>query len=505
MSSTGTFFGLDLASRAMKVARAAFETNQHNIANANTPGYSRQETRIKANVPYTYPDRTRPMGPGQVGTGIQLLEIARTQDVLLWKRELEENQNVGSWTSRKDLLKMSQTYFDDTTDSGMKSLIDMFWTDWQEVAKFPESISARQKLLEDGQELARKFRDTYDNLTDLRTQADLMVKDKVAKINDLASQIASLNREISMSNGAGDNPNDLLDQRDQLISDLSKEINISVAMQPSGSVYIYAGGMALVEDDRFFKLATTPDGANENLSQVVWQDTNAALNLNNGGLFGIMQARDVTIKNYRNNLDALAYTIVNRVNELHTNNITTLSGRATYDLNGDPGGAFFNTAGTSARTIALAVTDPSKVAASYTSVTAVNVQPPFPGPGDGSNALAIAQLITTKITTAGPPFPSPTTPWSNQTIAEYYTNALPSKIGTDINVAERSYESHKLLSDQILNQQQQVSGVNMDEEFLKITKFQRQFEAAARLVNSYDDLLNRVVNNLGRVAAIKGD
>lgn len=479
-----TFFGLDIAHRALQAARSAFETSQHNIGNANTPGYSRQTNKLNTFYPYTEPATTHPKAPGQLGSGVHTVEIQRAMDMLLWKREFEQNQNMGSWESRKELLSLAEGYFDDSTDTGMKSLLSTFWNDWQEVAKFPESTGARQKLLEDADELAKKFQAAYTNLTDLRRQADSMVSDKVGKINDLAAQIASLNNAISKATGIGDNPNDLLDKRDQLVMELAKEVNVTIASQPSGSVYLYIGGMTLVEDDKYNTLKTVlkadinpldPDPDRAILSDVRWDDgtpLGQPVTVNNGDLYGVLTARDTAVKGYRDNLDTLAQSVMNEVNTRQT---------AGYDLNGDLGLNFFN--GANAKFMTAAITDPLLVAAATT-----RQAPGVPNPGDGSNALSIAQLVSAKLMSG-----------SSETMDEYYSAKLAGQVGIDINVADRSYTSQSLLLEQIQSQQQQVSGVNMDEEFLTITKFQRQYEAASRLISNYDDMINRVINNMGRV------
>ncbi|MBM3464005.1 MAG: flagellar hook-associated protein FlgK [Armatimonadetes bacterium] len=478
----GTFAGLETAVSALRASQAAFETAQHNISNANTVGYLRQSVLQRANYPYTKAGNTHPQLIGQFGTGVTVVEINRNRQGWLDDRARVQASQLGYAEEAKGLLTQAEMLFDDpgsvsdTTafnpgDFSLRKLMSNYWNSWQEVGNMPESSAYRQALIQRAGEMADKIRGTYGGLEDIRVQADTLVNAKVGEINMLVTQIADLNCQIKRALGVGDAPDDLLDQRDQAVTELSKIINVNQEKFPDGTATIYLEGIVMVQEDRVVNtLQATPDPLNSLHLQVSFSNNPTPVKLRSGELYGVIRTRDVDIPGFQNSLNQLAGEIINQTNALHT---------TSFRADGTPGGNFFNPAGpNAAQSITVAVTSPDEIAAASS---------PTAGPGDGRRAFDQAALQYANLGAL-----------NNQTPTDFYA-ALVGNVGNAVQKTERDERRFTAALQHVESQQQELAGVNLDEEFLNITKFQRAYEAASRAVSNYDDLLNQVINRMGRV------
>ncbi|MDR7434388.1 MAG: flagellar hook-associated protein FlgK [Armatimonadota bacterium] len=464
---TSAFFGLDIIRRALAAQKLALDVTAHNIANANTPGFSRQEAVQATTPPYTIPALNRPAAPGQLGTGVQIAQIRRLRDQFIDAQIRQEGQSAAKWKAIRDALSQVEVIFNEPSDQGLSMVFSRFWNAWQEVARAPETIAVRASLREQAVTLAGAIRHTYEQLKQLRDQVDYSVSIKVDQINTLARQIFDLNRQISNIEAMGDQANDLRDQRDLLMEELTKIADVTLSETSTGKLLVFLQGRPLVGEVKVAELAAVPDPMNGNLRAVQWADTGQPVAFNNGEIAALLEIRDMTIPAYQRELDAIAQALMTNVNAQH---------RAGFDLNGASGGDFFVGAGASDIDVDASIKgDLTRIAASASGA-----------PGDGRNALSIAQLQFAKVLNGG-----------TATIDDVYRGLI-SQLGVSAQEAKRLQENQDLLVEQLTLRREAISGVNIDEEVTNMIRYQHAFEAASRLARAYDEILDTLINELGR-------
>jgi flagellar hook-associated protein 1 FlgK len=377
------FFGLDIGASALRAAQQMLDTAAHNVANASTPGYSRQRVILAAAPPYTYPAFNRSGLPGQIGAGVNVIGINRIRDNFL---DLQVQSQLGmqsEWDARQQELAKVEAILPEPSDSGLGNTIAQFWNAWQDVASDPSSTAARSALVEQAQTLATEMNRDSTQLNLMAKGIDAQVDDKVQSINDLAKQIADLNGQIQRVLVTGDSPNDLLDQREQLLEQLSQIVPVNTITRADGTMSVLIGGTDLVSNV-FSRNVSTQTDANGH-AQPVWDD-GSSLSLPSGSLKALLQVRDTDLAGYQGQLNALAQGIADATNALQTRGVdaTGAGGQALFTYNAA------NVAGTLGINTAIAA-DPRLIAAASSPSS----------PGDGSVAALIANLRNAKTYVSG--------------------------------------------------------------------------------------------------------
>ncbi|MFS8534695.1 MAG: flagellar hook-associated protein FlgK, partial [Limnochordales bacterium] len=231
-----TFFGLDIARRALQAQMRALDVVGHNIANANTPGYSRQVAIFATTPPYPAPMLNSMIQAGQVGTGVQIEAIRRLRDQFVEMQLRNETESLGRWNARYEALKQVELFLAEPSDYGLRDALDQFWQSLQDLHQQPESDAARAVVRERALLLAASFQHVHKQLTDLRLDLNRLVELEVQKINTLSERLANINAQIHRVHLSGHEPNDLLDQRDQLILELAEIVDISVLERDNRTV-----------------------------------------------------------------------------------------------------------------------------------------------------------------------------------------------------------------------------------------------------------------------------
>jgi len=299
-------------------------------------------------------------------------------------------------------------------------------------------------------------------LKDLQANLDFEVKAKVQRINQLAQEVATLNEEIVTVTAKNNQPNDLLDRRDNLINELARYSNVWVNYAQNGNVFVSISGHSLVDGFHSHALKTVSNPLNNGYSDVVWENTGATIRVTTGELFGLLDARDRVINEYMQGLDDFASDFIAAVNLQH---------QAGFDAYGNPGQALFTGSGA----LDMAV-NPGLIA--DTGLVAASAAPG--GVGDSDNARAILALRDLDIVQG-------TTP------SDFYASLI-GELGIAAAEANSMLDSRSLLRDQIVNRRESISGVSLDEEMLNLIRFQRGYEAAARLIATVDEMLDHLIN-----------
>lgn len=485
---TSSFMGLELAKRALFAQRAALNTTGNNISNANTDGYTRQRAEMQTTTEIPYPGMNSEAGPAQLGTGVEVNKIARLREDFLDVQFRHQNQDLGYYGARADIFSRVEGLLNEPSDSGIASAMDQFWQGWESLSVSPDSSAARAVVAQRGVALAESFQYTFDQLDQMSSDLSNVIQVDVKKINSLTEQIRAVNDQISRLVPHDYEPNALYDQRDMLLDQLSKLVNIDVKTSTSGNgmVDVFISNQnppqALVQGTSA-NIVTFPSSVDPSKIAVGNGQTpnpSNAITLKSGELLGQIEAVTQIIPNLRDKLKSMVNEFVSQVNQIH-------SASTAYNLDdiNDPAATqgsglnFFIDADPSAETKWVVNSDITSNLNKIAAATTKNA-------GNGSNALAIADLKKSIITISG----------SSATVDDYYQNII-GQLGVDSQQAQRMQNNTQLLVDQVDNQRQSISGVSLDEEMTNMVRFQQAYNAAARIVTIMDEMLDKLINGMG--------
>ncbi len=334
-----TFGQLETGKRGLVAHQTALSTVAHNISNSSTEGYSRQRVRMNPTDPLYAPDLTRPERAGQIGTGVAVTRIERVRDFFIDNKILQSQEKASYWQVRSKYLNQIDKLYQENDGNSIRKVTDQFWESWQNLSVDPGNLDARQQIAYRGQNLMDHINLRFDRLNRLRKQVNEEIGIQVKEINDLANNIGALNTKILRSKAVGDQPNDLLDQRDILVQKLSEYINISTDMRDADEFQVYIGGFRLIQggDVQNFELQANLE--NGGYFQVVWPKSSGntqaeyePVQLGGGSLKALLDMRDNDLVQEISQLDELTMTYVAQVNEIHSSGV---------GLNGKTGVAFF--------------------------------------------------------------------------------------------------------------------------------------------------------------------
>jgi flagellar hook-associated protein 1 FlgK len=380
---TSPFFGLDIASRALRTQQTLVSIANQNIANANTPGFSRQVAVVKETLPYPIPVFRQSGQAGQLGTGVDVTEVNRARDTFLDYQYRGQISSKGSWDAQNTALDQIQAVVNEPSSSGLSTLVTKYFQSWQEVANSPSDVSVRANLLEQGRTLASSIQGTVQQYMQQKRDADQQVALTVKDVNNYAQQVANLNVQISQVETGGLHANDLRDQRDLLIDKLATITKVTTVESAEGSLNVYIGGHQLVDRNTAHKMDV--DTTSGPVGTVIWADGtgSGAVAINGGKLAGLETARDTLIQGRIDSLNALASRVIQSVNSVHA---------AGVGIDGTGGLNFFT--GTDATNIAVDPTlTANHVAAARQTATGSGTY--THASGDSTNAVALAQLQNT--------------------------------------------------------------------------------------------------------------
>lgn len=457
-----SLFGtMSVALQSLMTQQSAMEVVANNVANANTPGYSREVPVMEERPPIL-------VGNTLVGTGVTMSSVESVRDDILDLRIQQETSGQSSLNSYVESMNQVQALFNETQGTGLQTDLSNFFNSFQSLATDPTSSSLRQAAITSGQDLAGAFNQTSQNMASIQQGLDQSVVQTVQQVNQITSQVANLNQQIQAVSNSGNNPGPLEDQRDEDLTNLSGLIDTAVIYSNDGTVSVTTtNGTALVSGNQSEALSTQLDSAT-GMHEVLSQGTDITSSIAGGQLQGLINARDHSIPAAQSSLDNLAAGLITAVNQQQSKG---------FDVNGAPGMDFFtpftpsspdSNAGAAA-TMSVALTDPGQTAASQDGTS-----------GDNSNATALANLQNEPIV-------------AGQTAGDYYSNLI-DQVGNDVSNATSEQEAVGLVLQQLTNQQSSISGVSLDEEATNLVMYQRAYEAAARVISVVDELTSTTIN-----------
>lgn len=342
---------LSIGQTALAAAQVGISTTGHNIANAATPGYNRQVVIQGAAQPQNF-------GVGFLGQGTEVASIKRIYSEHLVVQERSAQATKTGLDSYYAQIKQIDNLLADPA-AGLSPAIQDFFGGVQEMSSDPSSIPARQAALSSAESLASRFQDLAGRLKEINQGVNSQITSSVKIINTYAEQLATLNDTIGrLQRGSGQPANDLLDQRDQLILDLNKEIKATVVKQDNGDYNVFIGnGQPLVVGVKTSQLTTMASPTNPQQIEVAYQTSSGpvmvgASSLAGGKLGGLVEFRSQTLEPAQTSLDSLATGLATSFNAQH---------QLGQDINGNLGGSFFSATGAS--DFSVAITDARLIAA----------------------------------------------------------------------------------------------------------------------------------------------
>jgi flagellar hook-associated protein 1 FlgK len=327
---TGIYGVLNLAGNALLTQQKAINVTGNNIANVNTPGYSRQKLVMETETPMQ-------SSIGMMGNGVEAVSVERVYDRFLGVQINNENETLGRWEAQKNGLELAEIIFDESGDFGLSHSLSQFWGAWQDLTNDPSGYNERVVLQIESEAMTGTFNRIYSDLQKAQQGFDTSIEGAVAEINQLSQQIAELNQKVMEVEASGYPANDYRDQRDMALKELSGLININTFEDATGRVAVSTGaGQSLVEGNISRDLTTQINDFG--FKDITWVGpdgtaVNITTSISNGNLKGWLEARDVDIRGYLRQLDILAEGLMERVNNLHQNG---------FGLDGSTGNDFFN-------------------------------------------------------------------------------------------------------------------------------------------------------------------
>ncbi len=452
----GLFSSISIALSGLAVSQQELETSSNNVANANTPGYSREVADTVPGDPVVY-------APLTFGSGVVLQKIQSVRDPILEIQLNQETQQQGSLNAQLEQLQQLQTQFS-SSSSGIGADISNFFNSLQQLSPDPTSLALRQAVLTSAGNLATDFNNAAASLQTQDSNLNLGVVQDVGQVNSLTTQIASVDQQIASLENVNEDASALVDQQTNLIRQLSGLVDVQVVQTGHGGIDLTtAGGTTLVAGNQSFAL-TTATGAGGN-QQVFAGTQNLTSGFTGGSLAGTIEIRDQEIPSVSGQLDQLAAGLSTALNTAN---------KAGFDLNGIQGGNLFTVppaGGTGvAAAMQVAITDPSLLAASSDATAA----------GSNGNIAALSAVANQTIA-------------SGQTPVNFYSN-LVFQLGSTTSNTSALVDASTQILQQLQDQRGSVSGVSLDEEAANMVQYQTAYQASARVVSVIDDLLADAVN-----------
>jgi flagellar hook-associated protein 1 FlgK len=457
------FFPLAIAREALLAHQRALGVVGHNIANVNTPGFSRQRAELGA---ITLGDR--------VGAGVRVVDVRQAIDPFLEARQLASASALAAATTSRDLLDRVQGLFP-VQGPGIGDALHEFFAAADALATHPQEVATRSELLGRAESLAGRLRSTAAALATMQHEADGQIAQAGRDANSALATIAQLNRNIVVAEVSGGTANDLRDARRVALERVAELLQVNVIEQGDGSVSVFAAsGATLVAGPDAATLATEVDpmalGLDGNpLSRIGLRDAGGSVIALGGALGGTIGAlviqRDQRLPATAADLDRFATTLRDAVNAVQTD-------PAGRDLDGLVGAPLFT--GSGAADLTVAITDPRAIAAARSA-----------NPGDNAGALALVAVGDATFAALG-----------GVTLTEFF-GTVQASAGDQARRADDQATIEESVASALAAQRDAFAGVNLEEEFTDLIRFQRSFQAAAQLISVSNRMLDDLLGMLG--------
>ncbi len=494
-----TFMGLSIANRGLSASLVGLATTTNNMSNIDTTGYSRQvvsQTSIGPAAVYS---------SSLVGSGTEVTSVDRVRSFRLDQKYWQENSTASACQAKSTYLEQVEAVFGSTDTSTISTALDDFYGDLETLATDPSDTAARAVVLEEANNLCDTLNEASASLTALRSDINSDVKTAVDQINSYATQIAALNKQISVATASGASTNELEDQRCVLVDELSGLVGIKVTESNEGYLTITVGGATLVKGDKAKELecytVTDRDSNQYGMYGIRWADTGKDFDASDSGaLKGYLEIRDGNssenkgIPYYISQLDEFTRTFAQAFNEGVTVGTTDYNGHADgVGLDDTTDIRFFSYDDLSSADLMASGTDVDGV---YQKITAANItvskdiqndinkiaaSSTVGGDGNAENLDAIISICE-DLDISG-----------NSTVKDLY-NRIVATVSTASAYATTEYSRTSARATYIDTSRASVSGVSSDEETINLTRYQSAYDASATMVSTWNEIYQTTLN-----------
>jgi flagellar hook-associated protein 1 FlgK len=457
--SVSTFMGIQTTLRGLLAQQRALDVTNHNVANANTVGYTRQEAVLGTTQPLAIPAGSVNGDGSLLGTGVDVISYQRVRDQFLDLQYRGQNMSLGEKAARSDSLQQVELALAEPGTNGVSAALQRFWGAFGDLSNAPENPAARQAVIDKARALADNVNQLQAGLSTAVAQAGSEFSALTASggdIHRMAADLAGTMNAIRDAELTGAQPNDLYDRRDLLLDKLSEMGQVSVTASPAGGSDIALGGVTIVDADDTTGVSSVP--------AATFPMTFASSPGGRLGALANLASPTGPLVAYQQSLDRVAQMIAGTS---ATTGVTTVNDIYQRD---NPGTQLFTYAAGPAGTPVLALN---------TAITAVTLNAGPGGPGANQTALDIAALR------GGP-------------VDKEYAQ-LVTTIGNEVADAKRQEATAQVLTDNLKDRRESVSGVSLDEEMTNLIRFQRAYQASARAMSTTDEMLDVLINRTGRV------
>ncbi|SFH51614.1 flagellar hook-associated protein FlgK [Pisciglobus halotolerans] len=473
---SGLFGSLNSATSGLKTTQTALQTVSHNVSNANTEGYTRQQVKITANNPYYQ------AGVGYLGTGAKVSGIVRVVDEAVTEQLRNENANLNKYSQKSDALSQLESVFDELSGTGLSTDISNVFSSWTYLSSNPELTSAKTTVVQHSETLADTLNHMATQIESLQQATIKDIQTGVKDFNTKIDQLNTLNGQIAHAVSSGETPNDLYDKQDQLLFELAGVADVTVQIDDLHRASVSVDGEDILTKSGSQQLAASSSGA---ISVVHEDGTSKEMTLKAGTIKGNQEALAI-MDEQTQSLNDFAYTFATAVNTVHGDGDET--NQPIFDLGGTT---------EYAKNISV-----SKILSEKPELIHAGKDIEHPTDGDGTRAQAIAALQHTTLTypASDLKYDSDKMSIENQQEGSSVTNrynTIVTELGIVANQANSNAESQSDLV-QLLNQRRtSVSGVSINEEVTNMIQYQSAFQANSRMISTIAEMLDTLINRTG--------
>jgi len=437
---------IETAKKAINSSRAGMEVTSHNVSNVNTPGYTRQKIELTSTDVLSSKH-------GMINAGVRVSGIRQVRDEFI-EGEIRRVFNLlGSYSVEKEFFSRIETLLNEPSEVGLGQLFENFFNSFDDLSKNPEDRATRVTVVQAGKALAQRFNDIFNGLVGIKKDIIASLDAKLKNINQIIEELGNLSRTAVNLYNSGSEINDVRDKINQKLKELSNLADVVVSYDENGGVKVSIGGVTVV--DRNFTQTVAlkfVDGQ----AKIISVKGESEVKLNSGEVFVLQNLFNELIPDVMQKFDDLAKNIIKKVNDCQ---------KVGYALDGTTGIDFFG--GTGAGSIQvnkIVLDDPAKISASVNGDV-----------GNNEVALAISSL-------------------RNETKILGFYNSIVSDIGLRSRISSDNENLHRMILNQLESQRDAVSGVSIDEEMLNMIKFQKMFEASAKVIQTVNEMIDAVLS-----------
>ncbi|MEL7608384.1 MAG: flagellar hook-associated protein FlgK [Bacillota bacterium] len=492
------FYGLEIAKTGLFLSRQGLELTGHNIANANTEGYTRQRISTSSIAPAFEMSRFGVLKNSSIGGGVDINQIEQVRNAFIDRELRREYCSLGESTTRTDALEYIEKLFDETSDSSFASTFADFFNSLQELSTDTTSKELRTNVRQNALAMTETLNDYYQQLLEVQKSMNDEMAVAANRINDLMSSISEYNKQIFSYELGGERANDLRDKQNLLLDELAGFVNIQYSENDRGTINVSVEGVELIDHTTVTRLEAVADqtgvatGASGFYS-IYYEGTTDEFLYSGGSLYGNLKMRDGSdvndfgIPRIIENLNQLARSLAREFNAVHETGYTmphdSTASQDGIDFFAVPAGGYDDI---TAENLTLSDDILDNVFNIATSSNPIDTTAGDTQQGNNEVALLLVELASRNDIPDVSNF-------------EGFLKSAISEIAVESSHQNTILNSRSAIVTNLENKRESISGVSIDEEMTEMMKWQHSYAAASRMITAIDEMLDVVVNKMGMV------